>query len=180
MFKVKTNIPHQDNGNNCGVFTLAFIEHCVFRRPVNFTQADIAYYRSKIVVDIFKRCWKTNTYKDLIYRNFLMRCRNITNYVHVNIGSLFCIFVVTLLEVFWTIVSQPLSCEYTMVVRTVTNLGCWTIFLDSWKWVVNSECVKWICIFDLSIVSSFMPLCILPLETWFCMLMLLEVGGPHG
>lgn len=72
-----------------------------------------------------------------------------------NRWSQYCIFIVTLLEFFWTIV----------------NLGCWIVFLDNWKWVVNSECVKWICIFDLSIVSSFMPTCIMPVETWFCMLM---------
>lgn len=40
------------NGNDCGVFVLVFTEHCVHRHLINFTQADILYFRSKIAIDL--------------------------------------------------------------------------------------------------------------------------------
>ena len=43
---IKKDIPHQHNGNDCGVFAVAFEEHYVHRRPITFTQADIPYFRS--------------------------------------------------------------------------------------------------------------------------------------
>ncbi|RWR88564.1 Ulp1 protease family, catalytic domain-containing protein [Cinnamomum micranthum f. kanehirae] len=57
---VKTGIPCQENGNDCGVFALAFAKHCVHRRSINFTQEDISYFHSKIVIEIFKRSWRLN------------------------------------------------------------------------------------------------------------------------
>ena len=60
---VKTNIPLQDNGYDCGVFAVVFTEHCIFRHPINFTQADMMYYRQRIVIEIFKRSWELNAYR---------------------------------------------------------------------------------------------------------------------
>ena len=57
---VKTGIPHQQNGNDYGIFAMAFAEHCVHHRSINFTKGDIPYFHSKIVVEIFKRSWQLN------------------------------------------------------------------------------------------------------------------------
>ena len=50
-----TNIPFQDNGNDCGLFTCAFAEHCIYHRPIEFTQSDIPYFRRRIIIDIFEQ-----------------------------------------------------------------------------------------------------------------------------
>ena len=57
---VKTKIPYQDNGNDCGVFALAFAQHLAARMPIAFTSSDIPYYQSKIVIDIYARSWELN------------------------------------------------------------------------------------------------------------------------
>ncbi|RWR93338.1 serine/threonine-protein phosphatase 7 long form isoform X1 [Cinnamomum micranthum f. kanehirae] len=51
----KTDIPLQDNGNDCGLFACAFAEHCVYRCPIEFTQSDFPYYRQRIIIDIFEQ-----------------------------------------------------------------------------------------------------------------------------
>ncbi|RWR76672.1 sentrin-specific protease 1-like protein [Cinnamomum micranthum f. kanehirae] len=56
----KTNIPYQQNGMDCGFFAIGYAEHCIHRRPIRFTQADIPYYRRKILIEIFKRSWLMN------------------------------------------------------------------------------------------------------------------------
>ena len=38
-------------------------EHCIYRRPIEFTQSDIPYYRQRIVINIFKQNWIRNTSK---------------------------------------------------------------------------------------------------------------------
>lgn len=56
----RTDIPRQDNYNDCGLFAMAFAAHCVHRLPLKFNQSHIPYFRSKIVVEIFKRSWQLN------------------------------------------------------------------------------------------------------------------------
>ncbi|RWR97172.1 serine/threonine-protein phosphatase 7 long form [Cinnamomum micranthum f. kanehirae] len=56
----KTDIPYQQNGTDCGFFAIGYAEHCIHRRPIRFTQADIPYYRRKILIEIFKRSWLMN------------------------------------------------------------------------------------------------------------------------
>ena len=58
---MKTKIPYQENGNDCGVFALAFAEHCAAHRDIKFKQSDIMYYRSRIVVDIYGYSWELNS-----------------------------------------------------------------------------------------------------------------------
>eukprot|EP00268_Persea_americana_P047405 TRINITY_DN4937_c0_g1_i8.p1 TRINITY_DN4937_c0_g1~~TRINITY_DN4937_c0_g1_i8.p1 ORF type:complete len:105 (+),score=9.59 TRINITY_DN4937_c0_g1_i8:60-374(+) len=57
---VKADILCQQNGSDCSVFTCAFVEHYIFRRPVRFTQADMPYFRPRILIEISKRSWKLN------------------------------------------------------------------------------------------------------------------------
>ena len=58
---VKTKKPYQENGNDCGVFALAFAEHCATCREIKFKQSDIMYFRSKIVIDIYGFSWELNS-----------------------------------------------------------------------------------------------------------------------
>lgn len=44
--------------NDCGIFVMAFAEHAALRRKVALTQADIWYYRQRIVIDIYARQWE--------------------------------------------------------------------------------------------------------------------------
>lgn len=57
----KTNIPRQNHTSDCGVFALAFSSPYVHCLPIAFMQSDMRYFRSKIVVEIFKRSWQLNT-----------------------------------------------------------------------------------------------------------------------
>ncbi|RWR93501.1 sentrin-specific protease 1-like protein [Cinnamomum micranthum f. kanehirae] len=52
------NCPQQENINDCGIFVMAFAEHAALRRKVALTQADIWYYRQRIVIDIYARQWE--------------------------------------------------------------------------------------------------------------------------
>ena len=60
VWLVKTGISRQQNRNDCGIFTMAFAKHCVHRRSINFTQENIPYFHSKIVIEIFKMSWQLN------------------------------------------------------------------------------------------------------------------------
>ncbi|RWR95735.1 hypothetical protein CKAN_02509000 [Cinnamomum micranthum f. kanehirae] len=40
---------------DCGIFTMANAEHVAYRRAIEYTQADIWYYRQKIVTDIYQK-----------------------------------------------------------------------------------------------------------------------------
>ncbi|RWR91079.1 hypothetical protein CKAN_02021700 [Cinnamomum micranthum f. kanehirae] len=40
---------------DCGIFTMANAEHVAYRRAIEYTQADICYYRQKIVTDIYQK-----------------------------------------------------------------------------------------------------------------------------
>ena len=58
-------IPRQQNGNDCGVFALAFAEILSKGLEVtksSFFQRDIPYFRQQIKYDIL-RLWKTNAFQ---------------------------------------------------------------------------------------------------------------------
>ena len=57
---IKEDIPHQNNGNDCGVFVVVFAKHCVHRCPITFMQANISYFHSRIDIELFKRSWQVN------------------------------------------------------------------------------------------------------------------------
>ncbi|KAJ8616025.1 hypothetical protein MRB53_035397 [Persea americana] len=52
------NCPQQEIINDCGIFVMAYAEHAAYRRKVAFTQADIWYYRQRIVIDVYTRQWE--------------------------------------------------------------------------------------------------------------------------
>ncbi|KAJ8649408.1 hypothetical protein MRB53_002431 [Persea americana] len=52
--------PKQDNKDDCGVFVMAYAEHLVFGRPMQFTQNDMWFYRQKIVHDIYYKQWENS------------------------------------------------------------------------------------------------------------------------
>ncbi|KAJ8627023.1 hypothetical protein MRB53_020330 [Persea americana] len=47
--------PQQTNNFDCGIFTMANAEHAAYRRAIEYMQADIWYYRQKIVTDIYQK-----------------------------------------------------------------------------------------------------------------------------
>ncbi|XXG45872.1 hypothetical protein AAC387_Pa02g0839 [Persea americana] len=54
-FEIGNPNPQQTNNFDCGIFTMANAEHASYRRAIEYTQADIWYYRQKIVTDIYKK-----------------------------------------------------------------------------------------------------------------------------
>ena len=48
-------IPRQKNGSDCGVFALQFAEHISRRAAINFDQADIPYFRRRMVYEIINK-----------------------------------------------------------------------------------------------------------------------------
>lgn len=46
-------ISEQENTSNCGIYVMAFVYHLAFNMEIQFTQADIPYFRLKIVVDLY-------------------------------------------------------------------------------------------------------------------------------
>lgn len=45
-------IPHQNNGCDCGVFTLKFADYISERLPLKFSQKDMPYFRRRILLEI--------------------------------------------------------------------------------------------------------------------------------
>ncbi|RWR85250.1 serine/threonine-protein phosphatase 7 long form [Cinnamomum micranthum f. kanehirae] len=54
-FEIGNPNPQQDNNCDCSIFTMANAEHVAYRRAIEYTQADIWYYRQKIVTDIYQK-----------------------------------------------------------------------------------------------------------------------------
>lgn len=48
------NIPRQDNGNDCGVFSCIFAEVISRNKQINFTQENIPYFRDRMIVEILE------------------------------------------------------------------------------------------------------------------------------
>merc|ERR1719510_1641346 len=48
------DIPQQDNGSDCGMFTCKNAEYLSRRAPITFTQADMQYFRKRIIWEIVK------------------------------------------------------------------------------------------------------------------------------
>lgn len=46
------NIPQQENGSDCGVFSCMYAEFVTRNRPIVFTQANMQYFRMKMVYEI--------------------------------------------------------------------------------------------------------------------------------
>ena len=47
-----TDIPRQNNGSDCGVFTIKFADYASEDRPFNFTHRDMPYFRRRIALEI--------------------------------------------------------------------------------------------------------------------------------
>lgn len=43
-----------------GVFVMAYAEHLVLGRPMQFTQRDMWFYRQKVVHDIYYKQWENS------------------------------------------------------------------------------------------------------------------------
>lgn len=52
---LKRDIPTQENGSDCGVFTCKFAEFLSRDAPLTFKQASMNYYRSRMVYEIIKQ-----------------------------------------------------------------------------------------------------------------------------
>jgi len=46
------DIPQQKNGSDCGMFTCRFAEYASRRAAINFSQAQMPYYRQRTVFEI--------------------------------------------------------------------------------------------------------------------------------
>lgn len=46
------NVPRQQNGNDCGVFSCMFAEFITRNRPIIFSQSHMRYFRQKMVLEI--------------------------------------------------------------------------------------------------------------------------------
>lgn len=46
------NIPQQENGSDCGVFSCMYAEFITRNRPIVFTQQNMTYFRMKMVYEI--------------------------------------------------------------------------------------------------------------------------------
>lgn len=51
-FENVKDIPQQNNGSDCGVFSCVFAEHICANRDFNFSQDDMPYFRNKMVYEI--------------------------------------------------------------------------------------------------------------------------------
>ncbi|WKY00578.1 hypothetical protein Q1695_014981 [Nippostrongylus brasiliensis] len=51
-FKIRTDIPRQMNGSDCGVFACKFAEFASRRAPIVFTQEHMPYYRQRMVYEL--------------------------------------------------------------------------------------------------------------------------------
>ncbi|KAJ1524450.1 hypothetical protein ONE63_010947 [Megalurothrips usitatus] len=49
------NIPHQNNGSDCGMFACMYAEYASRGAPITFTQEHMPYFRRKVVYEILKR-----------------------------------------------------------------------------------------------------------------------------
>ena len=131
MWTITTNtdIPFQDNGNDCGLFACAFAEHCIYRRPIEFTRLDIPYYRRRIVIDIFEQNWIRNAPKlnlpplpdlppDLQWTLSCLCCENmcyLTEWLNVN----------GMLECKWHFKLNHVSNFFLIVIWDVDRLNDW-------------------------------------------------------
>ena len=52
---VPKNIPTQENGSDCGVFSCKFAEYASRDAPFTFKQENMNYYRSRMVYEIIKQ-----------------------------------------------------------------------------------------------------------------------------
>jgi len=50
--QVPANIPLQDNGSDCGVFTCKFAEYLGQRLDLAFSAGDMPYFRRRMLVDL--------------------------------------------------------------------------------------------------------------------------------
>lgn len=48
------NIPHQQNGSDCGVFAITYGDYCSKDAPFQFSQADMPFFRRRIVADVMR------------------------------------------------------------------------------------------------------------------------------
>ena len=54
-------IPKQDNGFDCGVFTIVCADYLLDNLPLNYSQANMEFWREKIAIDILRgrlRYWR--------------------------------------------------------------------------------------------------------------------------
>eukprot|EP01126_Amoeba_proteus_P024871 TRINITY_DN2494_c0_g1_i3.p1 TRINITY_DN2494_c0_g1~~TRINITY_DN2494_c0_g1_i3.p1 ORF type:complete len:111 (-),score=21.54 TRINITY_DN2494_c0_g1_i3:83-415(-) len=49
-----TKVPQQDNPNDCGVFVCKFADYCSREQDFNFSQQDIPFFRTQMVLQIFQ------------------------------------------------------------------------------------------------------------------------------
>ena len=50
--EVPRDIPTQENGSDCGVFTCKFAEYASRDAPLTFKQSDMQYYRDRMIYEI--------------------------------------------------------------------------------------------------------------------------------
>ena len=48
------NLPKQENGSDCGVFTLKFADFVARDAEINFTQGDMPFFRERIMLEILQ------------------------------------------------------------------------------------------------------------------------------
>ncbi|KAE9416892.1 hypothetical protein Angca_009064, partial [Angiostrongylus cantonensis] len=55
QFNLRTDIPRQMNGSDCGVFLCKFAEFASRRAPIVFTQQHMPYYRRRMLYELVKK-----------------------------------------------------------------------------------------------------------------------------
>lgn len=54
-YAMTQGVPEQRNGYDCGVFTCVFAEHLARRSPLDFSQADMPYFRTRIAYELLSK-----------------------------------------------------------------------------------------------------------------------------
>jgi hypothetical protein len=54
------NIPHQQNGYDCGVFMCKFADYLSRGKPFDFSQSDMSYFRKRMILEILSKSAKEN------------------------------------------------------------------------------------------------------------------------
>jgi len=52
-----TNIPHQENGYDCGVFMCRYANSVSLDEKFSFSQKDMKYFRKRMALDIITKCF---------------------------------------------------------------------------------------------------------------------------